>query len=89
MSQDLVPMKPLRVSANGNTVIESVADVVIISQVHLKQFEVPTPVKIMNGKLHVNENMLEKDRIYSVTHNKHEYFIRRHKGATEIFQLTD
>ena len=89
MSQDLVPMKPLHVSANANTVIDSVANIVTVSQVDLKQFEVPTPVKIMDGKLHVNENMLEKDRIYSVTHNKHEYFIRRHKGATEIFQLTD
>jgi len=89
MSQTTVSMKPLHVSANGTTVIDTVVNIEIMSQVFLKLFEVSAPVKIMNGKLHVNENMLEKDRIYSVTHNKQEYFIRRQKDATEIFQLND
>jgi len=89
MSQTLVPMKPISLSEYVNAVVHCVADIVTEWQVDLKEFKVTTPVEIVNGKLHVNENMLEKDKMYSVTHNKHEYFIRRHKGATEIFQLKD
>ena len=89
MSQTVVPMKPLHISSKGSIVIDSVVDITIMSQISLKPFEVPAPVKIIDGKLHVNENVLEKDRIYSVMHNKQEYFIRRQKDATEIFQLND
>jgi len=87
MSQILIPITP---SENAKTIVNTVADIVTTLQVFLNVIEeVTKPVTIKKGKLQVNEKMLERNQIYSVTYNNQEYFIRRQKNATEIFQLVD
>ena len=87
MSQTLIPITP---SENAKTTVNTVADIVTTIQVFLEVIEeVTKPITIKKGKLQVNEKMLERNQIYSVTYNNQEYFIRRQKNATEIFQLVD
>lgn len=86
-SQELPTAQVLIVDAN--LTVTAITGFMASGIVDLKEFDETAPVKIVNDKLQVNEKMLEEDKIYPVNHNGQEFFVRKHKGITEIFQLSD
>lgn len=81
----LPPAQPPTI--DGHAITTGVVNLVIESQIVLRLFDDSIPVKVIDNKLQVNEKLLEDKKIYSLKHNGQEYFVRRHSGATEIFQL--
>ena len=51
--------------------------------------EVNRAVMISDNKLCVNENMMEEGRIYPVTYDGEEYYVKKENGVTEVFQLVE
>ena len=51
--------------------------------------EVNRAVIISDNKLCVNENMMEEGRIYPVTREGEEYYVKKENGVTEVFQLVE
>lgn len=58
-------------------------------QLGTELFSASEPVTIVDGKLKVNENLLEENKTYPISFGGKEYFVRRHEGTTEIFQIKE
>jgi hypothetical protein len=44
-------------------------------------------VEVVSDAIEINEDLLEKNRVYPVMFRGNLYYVWRNKGATEIFQL--
>jgi hypothetical protein len=89
MSQIPIP-NPTKQLLYAVAPITGATNFIILSVINITMaFEDNTPVKIINGKLQVKENLLQENRIYSAIHKDQEFFVRRNKGITEIFQMVD
>jgi len=51
--------------------------------------EIHSPVKVEGDSLRIDEDRLVENRSYPIFYKGKEYFIRRKKDKTQIFQLKD
>jgi len=47
------------------------------------------PIQIVEGKLRINENALQEDKIYSIDNKGQVYYIQKSGNTTEVFQLSN
>lgn len=51
--------------------------------------EIDYPVYVKGDKIRIDENSLEENRSYPIQYKGKEYFIRRKKDKTQIFEIKD
>ena len=51
--------------------------------------EIRNPVYVEGDKIRIDENSLEENHSYPIQYKGKEYFIRRKKDKTQIFELKD
>ena len=90
MKQSLVIPDSTHTQIDAISFVVGAVGAIVTSEVFIKKvFELNKPVMIINGKLRVNEKLLADNIIYSIMHKNQEYFVRKHKGATEVFQIVE
>jgi hypothetical protein len=88
MKQSLVIPDSTHTQIDAISLVAGAVGAIVTSEVFIRKvFDLNKPVMIVNNKLRVNEKLLADNMVYSIMHKNQEYFVRKHKGATEIFQI--
>jgi hypothetical protein len=76
---------PIQPHAVTTTILTSGEHLLRINEV----FHVERPVEVLNDEIRVNENQMIEDYIYPVRYKGEDYYLRKSKGTTELFQIEE